>query len=365
MQPPLHVPFLCLLFLFVFGCTSDDKIPPEASAKLEIPEDVPVQMFEYDSAQPLETTVFTDAEFITAARKVLVQDDFVVVGDSRGDTLIRVFDTTGRHLGSLGRNGKGPGEFTTVWWMVEGLPSNPGIWFFDIGNQRLVHHDFSQYPDNILEDDPLSIQLKAEGIVANMAWLDDETFLGAGRLSEGRFVHFNTDGDPVHATGALPAFRTEVPEGVRQQAYTGYLHRHPSDSLIVEVIRYADRLTIYDFEGNVLHIARTSAPFEPDGYLRVLLNERPAREEELTSRYGFLDVTANADGIYALYSGRSDAEPNSNYSDLVFAFDWAGNFLKAYQLDTDVIAINLAPSGKSLFAVRHYPSPAILKAELP
>ena len=363
MQSSVRLLFTCLFLLCLIGCIPSDSTPPVASAEVDVMEDAPAsKTFHYESARPLETAVFTDAEFITAARKVLVQDEFVIVGDSRGDSLIRVFDSSGKHLGSLGRNGRGPGEFMTVWWMVESRPPNTGIWFFDIGNQRLTHHDFKNYPEHIADDAPHAIQLKHEGMIANIAWLDEQTFLGSGRLAGGRFVRFDTAGNAGNAVGALPTFRTEVPMSIRQQAYTGYMYRHPTDSLLVEGTRFSDRLTIYNFDGEVLHVARTADPFEPDGYMRILMDEKPASGEELVARYGFLDVTANADVIYALFSGRSDN--TSNYSRLVFAFDWAGNFLEAYQLDTDVISITVDPSGNSLFAVRHNPSPAIVQVDL-
>ena len=362
MQFSMPLLFVHVLVLCLIGCAQGDATPSTASADVDFPVEASAKPFRYKTAERLKTTVFTDAEFITAARKVMVQDDYVIVGDSRGDTLVRVFDTTGRHLGSLGRNGRGPGEFTTVWWMTQGLPSNPGIWFFDIGNQRLVHHDFSEYPENIVDGDPLSIQINHEGFVAFIEWLDDRSFIGAGRIGEGRFAVFNTEGSSDRAIGSLPDFRSDAPTGVRQQGYTGYVVRHPTEPLLVEVTRYADRLVIYDFDGTVLHTARTTDPFEPDEYMRILMDEQPARGEALVARYGFLDVTANDEVIYALFSGRNDA--TSNYSRSVYAFDWEGNFLKAYELDTDVISITLAPSGKSLFAVRHNPTPAILEVAL-
>lgn len=364
MRSPFLILLSCFLSLCLVGCTPSDSIPPTASALGGGPGEVSTKTYNYVPATLARTSIFTDAEFITAARKVMVQDDYIVIGDSRGDTLIRVFDTNGRHLGSLGANGQGPGEFMTVWWMVDGRTANPGIWFFDIGNQRLTHHNFSEYPKHIDQINPFSIRLIHDGPITNIAWLDDDDFLGIGRLSEGRFAYFDMDGEVVRVTGTLPNFRSEAPMKVRQQAYVGYTLRHPSDSLLVEVTRFADRLTIYDFDGNVLHHARTSNPYEPEDEMRILMREKPPQGKDFTPRYAFLDVTANEEVIYALYSGRADGTPRSNYGNLVFAFDWAGNFLKSYQLDEDVFSITLTPSGKSLFAVRHNPSPAILQIDL-
>ena len=48
----------------------------------------------------------------------------------------------------------------------------------------------------------------------------------------------------------------------------------------------------------------------------------------------------------------------------VHVFDWAGNFVKAIELDADVVTIAVDENSNVLYAVRHDPYPAILRYPL-
>ena len=48
----------------------------------------------------------------------------------------------------------------------------------------------------------------------------------------------------------------------------------------------------------------------------------------------------------------------------VHVFDLAGNFVKAIELDTDVVAIAVHEDSSVLYALRHDPHPAVLRYSL-
>ena len=81
------------------------------------------------------------------------------------------------------------------------------------------------------------------------------------------------------------------------------------------------------------------------------------------SRFGYVDATASADFVFALFSGRtmSGYAGHPNFGRFVHVFDWQGNFKTALQLEHDAVAIATDETGQTLYVLQHEPRPSIVR----
>ena len=177
--------------------------------------------------------------------------------------------------------------------------------------------------------------------------------------------HFTADGEYEGASGALPTSDIEAPPEVVQHAYRGNLKADPAGSRLVLANRHAGFLEVFSSDGE--SIRRIDGPFSFDPVFEVKLGQRgPSLATGESLRFGYVDVAATSDRIYALFSGRTRAghPDDAVYGREVHVFDWDGTLQSVLQLDADAMAIAVDPQRGRLLTVRHLPSPAVLSYEL-
>lgn len=117
------VPFLVagVLLSLSVGCSESERIPnTEASGLGELIE---------------KARIDGQTELLVPIRGLLVNDSLVVVGQPQSFN-VRFFDHDGKPIGTFGREGSGPGEFSrieTMGWRAD------TIWVFDVIQQRISY----------------------------------------------------------------------------------------------------------------------------------------------------------------------------------------------------------------------------------
>ncbi len=147
-----------------------------------------------------------------------------------------------------------------------------------------------------------------------------------------------------------------------QHVFQATLAIHPNRELIVAATRHASNIEIYRTDGTVVGVFEGPLPVEPRYEIQNSAG-RPTMATGSDLRFGYLDVTASAKHIYALFSGRTRAgfPGAANFGRFVHVFDWTGNFELAFELDAAVLTIAVDEDGHSLYATRHEPEPAVLR----
>jgi hypothetical protein len=84
-------------------------------------------------------------------------------------------------------------------------------------------------------------------------------------------------------------------------------------------------------------------------------------------RFGFIDIVATNDRIFALFSGRTrnEAPGRASYGQFVHVYDWEGRLSAVYRLGSEALSIAVSTDGRRLFAVQHDPLPAVVAYALP
>ena len=313
----------------------------------------------------LASETVTDADFLALPSQIEVVGPNLVILDAASDSAVAVVRREdGALVRRFGRRGEGPGEFSGA-WSIERVPGDDlDFWVYDVALLRLNRIDLDLA---IRGENPVveMIRLDADARVLDPVWLDTMV-VGVGFFASGRLALFNAEGRLLRRVGAEPPGSDNVPIPVRQHAFQSKLKANPSRTRLVLATRHADVIEIYDPDGT-----RIAAPTPLFGFLpRFEVRDRRGEAVMATGddlRFGYIDLATTDDRIYALFSGRTRRGfPGvANFGEYIHVFDWQGELKGVYRLDSEAISIAVDPAGGALYAIRHAPSPAIVRYPIP
>lgn len=178
-----------------------------------------------------------------------------------------------------------------------------------------------------------------------------------------RFALVDPAGKLVPTVGDhLPGNTNELPF-VRQQVFGGSMAAHPRRPMFVLAGRYAPLVEVFDREGTRVLAMEVPVTFEPD------FSVAPDGINMIRGpdfRYGYRDVDATEDHVYALSSGRTKQEyPETLFrGEYVHVFDWTGRLITILRLDSDAVSLAIDESESRLYIGRLDPYPQIVAYDL-
>jgi hypothetical protein len=307
-----------------------------------------------DGAAPptLTGTVLNASPALALPKRLAVVGDYLVVIDAASDSALHVLDRhTGRLVRSLGRRGKGPGEFHGAWSLAQDLRSDGAVWVYDLPLRRLTRVPLAAEAD-VRTSARRMLLLRDGAVLTGPEWIAPDTILSLGFLLDARVALFDSTG---HRTGAIgrPPFSPEA--GEPMQAAQALLAARPDHRRYAIANRYVSRIELLDpAHGTMQDVAGP-----------VSVNTGPATVD--LDRFAYVDVAATATRVVALFSGRNRAEyeGDAGFGNVLHVFDWEGRFIGAYRLDADVLAIAADEAGDDVYALRLDPEPAVVRYRLP
>lgn len=296
--------------------------------------------------------VLHESAALALPTRLEVVGDYLVVIDAGSDSALHVVNRrTGALVRSLGRRGEGPGEFTGAWSLDARAGPEPTVWVYDLSLRRLtllaLDGEASVAPGEVR-----MVRFVDGAVLTSPRWIDAATILSAGLLPDARAAMYDSAGRRLRTLGQPP-----FPDGSAQpvQALQARLVRHPRQPVFAATSRYTSRLDVIDVaSGSVKTVA---------GPVPVNLPPQPVALD----RFAYIDVAATAPYIVALFSGRERGGGGAppNFGRCLQVFDWAGTFIGAFRLDSDVLAVAAEDDARSVYALRHDPWPAVLHFPLP
>ncbi len=315
----------------------------------------------------VEGQVLSDAEALAIPVDIAIVGDRLVVIDAAADSAILVVHReTGVLERTFGRRGAGPGEFEGAWSLDPVHGSAYELWIYDLALVRLTYVDLR---DDFFDRGGFGtriVNLRSEAMALGpVRTADANTSFSLGMYIEGRLGVYNAEGIQQGTVASLPPGGPHIPPNVRQHAYQATLIPHPNRTLFAAVTRHASQIEIYRDDGSLVTISEGPLHVEPkyevrrDGDEFVMATGRDLR-------FGYIDAAASTEYVFAVFSGRTreGALGSQFMGRFVHVFDWAGNFVKAIELDTDVVAIAVHEDSSVLYALRHDPLPAVLRYSL-
>jgi hypothetical protein len=257
---------------------------------------------------------------------------------------------------SIGREGRGPGEYINPSDIVSGL-NDELFYVYDAGNRKIV-----PYNSNFEALTNEEISLQAQGMPVSLQKVGDN-FLATGVNVGSKFFIVNNDGNVAIRVGEDISLGNNVPPNALALAWHSYSTVSTQQNKIAIFARSADFAEVFDLES----LEKVDVFYNEDFRVPALRVEESGGSPRLMptdrAKTTFLWVTSTEDKIFALYSGRSISHESDNYGDIVVVFDWELNVLNTFKLDHDSFSI-LATDDENLYSIQHYPAPAIRYVDL-
>ena len=312
----------------------------------------------------LEARVVVQSAALGFPLRVAVVDGLLAVIEESGGPAIHLIEPAGGSIRSLGGRGDGPCEFRSPFSIdVDG--TGGGFWVFDAALGRLTHVVPSGRQRLEWGCSEL-LNLHSDAHLLGAVWLPDRgTVVSLGLQSTGRLAYFDDAGRLVKVAGDVPGAEEGTPPAIRQQAYQGELKRKPDGSRLAVALRNAGWIELFSPDGRRVGTARGPEEFGPV-YQVLNRDAGPIMTTGFDRRLGYVDAATTDDYIVGLYSGLAHGQVRDAYMGRqIHLFDWSGEFLGAWRLDTPVISIAVSEADRTIYALRHDPVPAVVAFDLP
>lgn len=216
---------------------------------------------------------------------------------------------------------------------------------YDGSKMALMRFDMDSVLAGRQDATRMLFQTQQPGIIS-LKRLSDSYYVAGGVFQEGRLCLLDSMGNVCAHVGQYPesdnkVSDSDIPFHVLGMAYQSLMCVQPHGTRIALATRYGEIVQLYEWnlrERAAEEIACIKG-FEPHFSVEDINgtpNFRPGKD----TRWGYLSVSATEDCIFALYSGRIQADGNRFWlGNEVHVFDWNGKPLYRLLLDCEGIAL--------------------------
>lgn len=339
--------FALLLLVFSQCTTKTDSRsrPGETWVKIN-KDDLPEKELLTGTAYGIQKFFYT--------RKPFLVDDYLIVSDKAMEPPLHVIDVKERKWAyGLGVEGDGPGEISYIWTMDYSF--TPG---------RFCAYNFDKvFSEFTLEDSTAKLaqkQLKQrnpEFIMATMiSWLSDSTLMAIRVSGEEKFVEYSKEGEVIAGYGGwkgmLPG---NPPLNVAKSAFAMNFSSNRSKAKFGFFSMDRDHFEILDYPSKEILVVEGPYFEVPSYEVAYRSADDPyyyMNDPEAVRTYQ--DFFLGEEHIYMLYSGKKVSKIRSTgliECFTVFQFDYEGNLLKHFELDTGVNFITVDEEKQVIYAL--------------
>lgn len=180
--------------------------------------------------------------------------------------------------------------------------------------------------------------------------INDSTFIGAG-LYKSRYQYVLFD-----KHDRVLDYNSDVYNSSDDSfnIYTKYLSNqgvlimNPSHNLFAYSLNFSSNLDFFKVESNNIELIKSLRLGNPV-YRSVVEGSMFSADLTEESIIGYIDISATSDYVYALYSTKK-AHESGRKSNTVLVFDWAGNPVKKYILNSEAYYVTVDEEHKRMFA---------------
>lgn len=306
------------------------------------------------------------AEFSGYIRPALLSDGRIVVANG-GSQELRIFDSTGAWLKTVGRSGAGPGEFTALGWLHVGVGDTLRTYDWSLLRVSVFSPEGVYQRGVMMGVDGGGGTLRPQGVLANGALvastqksIDMRSAAGVRRDTSMLFL-YDPDGRLLDSLGNFPGSeawinRTEQSVSVQNRPFGKHLMVVGHDASIYVGTADAPELTVLRPDGSAERVISWSAPARPvtpeiiDAYIVATVAGASRGREDRSA------------GLTEMLKGAPYPNEMPTYSSILLANDgsiWVGQYLPKGQGERqtfNVIDRSGAPLGPIELPPRFTPS---------
>ena len=294
--------------------------------------------------------------------KMLFHSPYLFLTDSKAPKRIHLVDyKTNEYINNIATAGKGPGELLSASSLD--IHKN-ALWVHDMTLNKYVSYNLDSlksktynYSDEIFFKNKATQNFSPKWLAKNEEKIVSTTFSD----SKYRLMITDDTGEVIEEKFEMFASPSKnIPNTVHNMSYQSILKIKPDDSKVVIVNRYADLLEIYDMNTDEIKRIKTHSNYEPV-YKVMTIDGGSTMGQGDDMRFGYIDLSVSDDKIYTLFSGRTRAEGKANYGDIICVYDWNGNFITSYKLESRAIGLQLIKGNEFITIEKNENGQKILK----
>lgn len=332
--------FLWLYICVLVGCKED-----KAHTVLELfPESYPLSV---KKEWQINEDSVANIEGLACDGENLIVSDFYS-GDS-----YTLFDVkSGEYIARFGATGEGPDEIPLGCY---GYLSKSYFSVFSDKIKTVLKYSFDSLRSSKVNGSPVRLAKYniSDAEISRLIAIDDSTFVGSGTYkSRYQYLLFDKNSkvldygvDVYNSTDSLFDIYT------RYIANQGDLVMNPEKKKFASSVNFSSNIDFFEIVNSKIKLKKTlrlgnpiSKPFIGGGgtIFSVDLTE--------DTQIGYINLSATTQYVYALYSDKKVYESGNRKSNTVLVFDWNGNPVKKYILDTDAYYIAVDEAQQGIFA---------------
>ncbi|MBP5367024.1 MAG: hypothetical protein J6Z01_01095 [Bacteroidales bacterium] len=277
-------------------------------------------------------------------------DSLLILTDRTCDNIVQIFNKSNRHL--VGQNlpyGIGPNEKLSCWSIQF---SDNKVYTFDLQMGDLSEFDkyafFSKrgvgYKTAISIPGATDILALNNGKYAAFHFEDDDSMLSLYD-SSGKRENIQVDFPQINLGQMLTNFQ-------KRKFYETRLYYNSKNDKVFVTYLCTDLFDIYDSNLKLLHRI-----YGPDHFIPNLKINSMTIGPTKDTKYSSVCSCLTDNYIWVLYNGTNDI----NHTDIVLVFDYQGNPIRMYHLDTPIHGIAVDEKEKAIYCIGEKPELCVMK----
>ncbi len=259
-----------------------------------------------------------------------IVDNHIILLDNRSTKPIHVIDmTTNTYLGSYGKIGQGPGEIQTPAFMLK-KDSNSFIIYDQIA-KKLLGYDLQSL---LLEKPIFEKKMKESEHCSSISMVDNNVYYTDFLNPAKRIYKFDTITNNIEGYGTLLNNYKNILDRNFAQACDALIASENNN--FVTAYRLAPFFEIFNQKNNQWKSILAIDKYGPIYKEITHENNKIFARVNKKTKIGFIDVYTNKNFIYLLYSGNITEPSYYDKGNKIFVFDYDGNPINYYQLDSDI-----------------------------
>lgn len=287
-------------------------------------------------------------------------DSTLIVWEDAGDSLFVLIDPYNKEvIGKYGNRGQGVNEFLQPFSFQTINDSVAAV--YDLWKHTLVELNLRNMINGNIN---YSVLLKDSLNCSHLIPTAEGNFIGLGIFEDCMYKLMDNKGHEIKSFYEYP-YKDDTEEKIngraRAMAYQGTFHSNPSKNKAVYAVNSAPIVFFYKIdEGNFIEVKKYIWGFP--SYKPEITDNSTSVVTSKDDKRGFVDAYATDKYVYLAYSGKSyrDFDLKAYSADILYVFDWEGNPVRKYYLNTDITCLCVSDNDDMMYAFSKIPEPTLI-----
>lgn len=329
-----------VLFICVFGACKDEKYHSV------------LDMFSDSQKLSPKGESYIEEDSLALIEGLTCDEENLIVYDLHSDNSYTLFDKkTGAYITRFGTIGQGPDEIPSGCY---GYLLKKGFSVFDDQARIVMKYNLDSLRNTGTKKSPICLTKYniPDAQISRLIAVDDNTFFCAGTYKyRYQYLLFDKNNKIVdYGIDVYNASDSTFNMYTKFLANQGDLVMQPGKKVFAYSVNFSSNLDIVEIVSDKIKLIK-SLRFGAPIYIPTVEGNGMYQSVNLTesSQVGYINLSATSKYIYALYSDKKLYE-NGRKSNIVLVFDWNGNAVKKYTLDTEAYYVTIDEADQKMFA---------------